>query len=135
YLKQKKYSEAINVFKKAIESDPFHVSAYTNLGLAYKQEGCHQEALHAFEKASHLKPDAEVYRNLGESYASMGDYEKAIETLIKAAGLNSQDENVYYQMGSIYLNKLEQFSKAREALQKAVHLNAKITDIHFQLGV
>jgi len=69
------YNEAINNYKKAIESNPLFYDAYDSLAIAYAKVNQPDNAIIYFEKAIRLRSgDASVYNNLGVLYFKKGMY-------------------------------------------------------------
>jgi Flp pilus assembly protein TadD len=83
---QEKNTEAIPVFKRALEIIP-HAGVYNNLGIAYQELGQYQEAVDSFQKSIKLDPDKpESLNNVGTALLCMKDYQnakKAYEHAIK----------------------------------------------------
>ena len=65
YFNEKKnYSEAIKLYKKAIEIDPTtYPAAYYNLALLYAQINSYSTAIYYMQKYLLLEPDAKAARN------------------------------------------------------------------------
>ncbi|HHT9107002.1 MAG TPA: glycosyltransferase [Candidatus Wunengus sp. YC64] len=69
------YNEAINNYKKAIESNPSFYDAYDGLAIAYAKVNQTDNAILYLEKAIRLRSgDASVYNNLGVLYFKKGMY-------------------------------------------------------------
>jgi len=67
------YNEAINNYKKAIESNPAFYNAYDSLAIAYAKVNQTDNAIIYLEKAIRLRSgDASVYNNLGVLYFKKG---------------------------------------------------------------
>ena len=65
----REHQKAINCYEKAIQINPNHASAYTNLGIAHKELGEHQKAINSFEKAITIQPNyEEAKNNLGKVF-------------------------------------------------------------------
>ena len=54
YMSRKKFDEAIQNYKKAIELDPKDASAFYNLGIVYKTQNKGDEAIQFYKKAIEL---------------------------------------------------------------------------------
>src|SRR4029078_10898891 len=50
------WHEALDRWKKAVETDPTYAAAWNNLAIAYEHEGRFEEAKAAYEKALQLDP-------------------------------------------------------------------------------
>ncbi len=136
YAKKKDHANAIKGLREALRLDPNLAEAYYLLGLMYQQEGCDQEAIEVLEKGRillHRNP--QVFKSLGKSYMSVDRFKEAIEALQRAILLNPKDDDSYFQLGIIYLNKLEQYKEAQEALRTSVRLNPGSKEALFSLGM
>ncbi|OGW56843.1 MAG: hypothetical protein A2Z09_04855 [Nitrospirae bacterium RBG_16_43_8] len=77
-IKDKNYSAAESILRKAISQKPDDAVMRNHLGLALKNQGKYKEALKAYEKALQLKPDYyEAMNNLAVTYEMLGDNKKA----------------------------------------------------------
>jgi len=73
YWKEKKYSEALDQFKKILDIDPSHFEAQLGIAQILKEEGEADEAVAEYEKAMALKKeDPRAYKDLAEIYWSEG---------------------------------------------------------------
>lgn len=96
---EKTYRKAVREYESAVELDPRHYRAYSDLGYALRKVGDYQEALNAYDRSLSMVPNyaeaieyrAEAYLGLGrlddakEAYLQLfaGDRERA-DTLMKA---------------------------------------------------
>jgi tetratricopeptide (TPR) repeat protein len=82
---------AIAAYQQAIELDPGHALAYSNLGLAYVKQGRAAEAIWASRTAIALAKGgnaatirANAYYNIGKLYEEDGQYERAMSNYLAA---------------------------------------------------
>lgn len=76
----KKYDEAIDKFKKAIEINPQHAIAYYNWGLALNDLGMFDKAIEPFKKAIEIDPqNANILYYLGIAYSTIGQKDEAVK--------------------------------------------------------
>lgn len=79
----KKYEEAVGLYQQAIEQDPNHAQAYSNLGLAFQKMNRSAEAIWANRKALALAKTKNVkassYYNIARIYESEGKFEEALQ--------------------------------------------------------
>ncbi|MFO0754615.1 MAG: tetratricopeptide repeat protein, partial [Thermodesulfovibrionales bacterium] len=81
YGKLRKYSEAIEAFKRAISIDPDYAEAHNNLGVTYLKSGMYKGAVEAFEQAIMIKPDyAEAHNNLGVAHFVIAGKENCLNS-------------------------------------------------------
>ena len=57
-LNARQYDQAIELFRKAVETEPEHASYHTNLARAYVQKGMYEEAIAEFRKAMAIDSSA-----------------------------------------------------------------------------
>ncbi len=60
---QKRYREALELYRKLLEGDPDNAQAHSNIGATLYYLGEPEQALSAFERAVSLNPDLETARN------------------------------------------------------------------------
>lgn len=79
---RKDYAGALELYKKAIELDPYFSYAYMNTAAIYAQQGLLDNALDYLEKLKAVRPtDALVYFNIGRVQFALGQKEKAIQSM------------------------------------------------------
>lgn len=95
YLKQGKYKEAEELFKKAIARKPGHYEAVYSLGLIYHMRNEQDKAIKYFKRAIRIKPNyADAYWYLARVYYDLIYHNKeAIEYAEKAKELYQQQGN------------------------------------------
>ncbi len=87
--KMKDYTGAVELYLKAIKSNPELIEAYTNLAGLYNNEKKYDEALALCERAVKVNPsNSEVYNNMALAWYYKGSLSKAVELLEKAVSLN-----------------------------------------------
>jgi tetratricopeptide (TPR) repeat protein len=82
-------AKAVKDFSKAIELQPYFLSAYLNRALAYRSLNKYDKAIADYNKAVEIKPAGlkEVIRKRAEAYFKKGDYAKAWADVEKAKEL------------------------------------------------
>ena len=97
-IQKKDFNRSIQLLKKAVQIQPNHASAHSNLGIALISNDIknYQEAINCFQKAANLKPnDPKIYSLIGsvleksgKNIAAIENYQKALEkrTNIKFEG-------------------------------------------------
>ncbi len=82
---------ARSAFERALERDPKHFRAHTNLGNLALEDGRVDEAIAAYERAIALSPDfANAHHNLGVAYRRKGEVGKSVSALRKAQGASQR---------------------------------------------
>ena len=131
----KKYSEAIENYSKAIELDSNFAYAYINRGVAYKLLGYLDKAIEDFSKAIELEPkDADTYYNRGLIYKIQDKLDLAIADYDKAIELNPKFAEAYNNRGIIYYDQ-KILDKAIEDFSKAIELNPNQANAYNNRGV
>ena len=124
-LIQKKYfNRSIQLLKKAVQIQPNHASAHSNLGIALISNDVknYQEANDCFNKAIKIDPNfAEAFYNLG-NMCKDENYEEAKNLYRKALKIKPNYTNAYINLGIVseYCNE---FNEAVNCFQKAANLN------------
>ncbi|QSF44198.1 tetratricopeptide repeat protein [Paenibacillus tianjinensis] len=106
-----------------------------NLGLSYRENGQHEEAIEAMKKAVEQEPENAKYQNgLGFSYHANRQYEEAIEAKKKAVKL--EPNHAGYQVNlSVSFHANGRYEEAIEAAKKAVELKPDNAEYQYSLGL
>lgn len=104
---QKNYAEAERLYLDAINNNPEHSQAYSNLGLLYQKMGKKAEGLFANAKAINLaqgnpQVQASSYYNMARIHEDAKEWRKALENYQSAQSLRPQDA---YAKGIARMNK------------------------------
>jgi tetratricopeptide (TPR) repeat protein len=93
YLRQNKFPEAEQFFKKSIELDPAdHALAY-NVAEIMMQAGNADEAIRYYETAIRIKPDwPKTYLKLGYAWLNKGNIKIALEAFAKCVEIGPADD-------------------------------------------
>ena len=123
-----RYKECIDACERAIQIDPDCARAYHGKGLALAQQKRCEEALIAYQKASHLAPEnAKIHADMAELFYNMGDYEKSGLSYKKAIQLDSQFEIVYGEKSKVLLDMaLDKARKSRNPYLRALYTYDKV---------
>ncbi|GMG87944.1 tetratricopeptide repeat-containing sulfotransferase family protein [Biformimicrobium ophioploci] len=78
-LRREEFDKAVSFLQRAARANSRDPDTFSNLGLAFKEQGEFEQACTAFEKALSLKPNPVTANNLGNSRAALGDHRKAAE--------------------------------------------------------
>jgi len=89
FQKNGRYSDAKQLYQKALKADPNYVDALNNLGVIYIREKNYKEAQANFERAIRFEPEnVDPYYNLACVYALKGEIKLGIAHLKKACSLD-----------------------------------------------
>jgi len=136
--------QAILTFNKSIEMNPKFGWPYSNMALAYTQQGRFEEAIFVYKKSIDLfteeKNKAIAWNRLGNVYLRLGNDDRAIAAYRMADQLDTENgvsepssgdilpefesynAHVWNEVGRIYYNK-NIYDKAIEAYQKAINID------------
>jgi tetratricopeptide (TPR) repeat protein len=113
-IKQKKFAEASNVFKKVIELDPGMEYAYLQLGYCYGQLKQFQNAVDVYKKLVEIMPkNTDAWMGIAIGYMQQKKWSPAVKPFEKVIELSPENGNAYYNLGICYLNLKDNFSARR----------------------
>jgi len=105
-LELKKYNEALNYARLAVDSSPTTAVYVYTLGLACEESGAIDLAINAYQRASVLDPKYMRPKiNLGSLYLSTGKYDEAIACLTEAYAGEPASFEVNNNLGAVYAKK------------------------------
>lgn len=141
YLEIERYSEAGEMFKKAMQLFPYDAMAYVGLGCFYDKQGMNFLAKEMFKKAEDLAAkDASVYIKLGSAYCDLAqpyqDLQRirvAEEMFKKAIKLDPKNYQPYCDLAQLYQNLLR-LREAEEMFKKAIEAAPGVMEPYLQLG-
>jgi tetratricopeptide (TPR) repeat protein len=111
-LHARQYDHAMEWIARAIRQDP-RPEYLASLGTTLQQQGKHEEALRAFDKAVQLKPDdAELWRGLSNVLLDLQRYDHALLSLQHVLKLDPRRQDAAYKSGVL----LHQFGRFEQAL-------------------
>jgi uncharacterized protein YfaP (DUF2135 family) len=104
----KQLDEAVRLYLQAIDANPEHAQAYSNLGLAYQKLGNRAEAIWANRKAIALASGATAatvkassYYNIARVYEEQGEWQSALDSFQQAL---ASKQNEAYTKGIARMN-------------------------------
>ena len=134
-VQQKRYDDAVTLFKKAFAVNPDNPRALNNCGIALKELKRYEEALLCYNKAIELRPDyAEAYSNLGNALQMLARYEEALLSYDLALQFKPDYTEAYYNLG-LALFELGQFDLALEYYDKALAINPVYLEVYSSRGI
>jgi tetratricopeptide (TPR) repeat protein len=103
YEQLKRYKDAIDAFRHAIELDRDNLDAIRGLAENLLNDGQTDAALEQFKVIADANPeDAQTYVRMAEIYRRQGKYDLALETLKKAESMAPDALQVPYNMAAVY---------------------------------
>ncbi len=102
-MAQRRFDQAQEEFRLAVERAPQVSTHVYNLGLTYARMGDFDGAISHFQAALELDPNSEsAIQELAKSYSQVGRYEEARESFQRALELNPYSPSVLYNIAVFY---------------------------------
>lgn len=134
YGQQKKYQEAADHFKQALDQDPTFAQAHNHLATCLMHLGEYSAALTHIEKALALDPEqAEIYYNLGNIYQQIELWDQAKNAYKKALEIKPDYIDSLINLGTLCL-KQDAFDEAEDYFKQILRLIPQHAAANFQLG-
>ena len=139
-LRQKRYDEAADEFRKMLRLDPKLAQAHANLGSIYYLQGNYPQASESFRRALQLKPSlarAEMF--LGMSEAKRGRAQEALAHLANGFWKSAENDEWRLQAGLLLIElhhagiDLDKAVEVTRALQRAYPSNPDVLYIAYRL--
>jgi DNA-binding winged helix-turn-helix (wHTH) protein/tetratricopeptide (TPR) repeat protein len=108
-------------FRRALELDPYLVSAHQRYGSYLTFMGRFEEAIRHYETALELDPfSLQVNMNLATAYYLRGEYDRAVNHLQKTVELEPDYMPIHFVLGCVYIqqNRLEEAIKEFQIIYK-----------------
>ncbi|MFN0198191.1 MAG: tetratricopeptide repeat protein [Planctomycetaceae bacterium] len=127
-------SQAIDLFKKILETDNRHMAAHEGLAAAYYMQKSYADAATHFQKVAMLDPrKGTALINLGAIYNRMGDFQQAVIALRKGLAKEKKSAEGYYNLGIAHKG-LNQLSMAVSAYREALRLDSEMAEAYQNLA-
>jgi tetratricopeptide (TPR) repeat protein len=134
-LEERKWSEAVEVYKLAVRLDPNYAPAHGGLGDAYFGSGSWEPGLAAYKEQARLAPNnAEAQYALGYAYNTMGRHGEAFAPLVRATSLDPTFAEAFYGIGYAYLRGAD-VEKSVGFFKSALRLQPDYADAYYGLGL
>jgi tetratricopeptide (TPR) repeat protein len=99
-----KLDQAIDLYKRAIESNPDLESAHLALGPIYYRKQLYEEEAKEYEAVLRVNPNnADALASYAASLETRGFYKQAIEVYKKAIAADPEEQSNYYNLGIAYI--------------------------------
>jgi tetratricopeptide (TPR) repeat protein len=122
---QKRYTDSVREYSKAIEMDPKNAKAYYWRGIAYIKQKETPRGLSDMKQAVALDPkNARAHEYLGWLYGSMGRYAKATSHFTRVIELKPRYGKGYFQRGAAYFKRGDA-KRGMKDMEKACGLGYK----------
>lgn len=134
FQKQRKYSEAIDAYQKAISAKPDLYDAYEQLADAYRNENRYKDAIDILRKALRVFPnDGPIYTNLGWYYSLADRFEEAVDASKAGTTLLPNESAAYTNLCRAY-NDVKKAELAINECNKALKIKPNDGETYFYLG-
>lgn len=133
-LDQQRYSEAVNYFKKALDTAPYAFRTRHQLGLAYEKQNMLQDAEREYKEA--LKTDTKYYfanLGLGSVYRQQGKYTEALKEYQQVLEIVPDNFEARFNLAGMYL-RLENLDEALKNYQLALNITPSYPQIYSNLA-
>ncbi|TAL03774.1 MAG: tetratricopeptide repeat protein [Rhodospirillaceae bacterium] len=118
--KQAKRTEAVSVYRQALELRTDYADAFNKLSVVLVEMGRPAEAVEASTRAIAIAPDvADHHLNMGNALRNCGQIDEATVAYHQALTLQPRNAEIYVALGNIYLQSGDQVDKAYEAFHQA----------------
>lgn len=121
------FEKAIELFEKAVKIDPNFAFAWDNIGICYRKINNYDKALYAYQQSLEIDPiGMTALQNIPIVYMYKQEYMKAIEAYQQIAAIDKSNPEVYYGIGNVYANALQDYEKGLDYMCKAYILYIEI---------
>lgn len=135
HFRLKKYKEAIESFKKAIEIKPDNPSSLAGIAMVYRNSGEYEEAIKTYKQMIDLKVyEITAYGNLSYCLIETDRYVEAIKAAKQAISIKPDEEIAHNNLGVAY-RELEKYEEAIEAFEESKKINPDYPRSHYNLGI
>jgi superkiller protein 3 len=132
-----RYDEALTVFHKAVELDPYLTDAHNFLGATYDELGQKAEAEREYRIAladpAYPTPEL-VWLNLGLLYVSEGREAEAVEAFRKSVEINPKYYKAHYEL-ALTLERLGQLEEAIREFEVAEPGFDNVGEFYYRMGL
>ena len=133
--KSKKFTNAEELAKKLIYTNPKVVFLYNLLGLILNEQNKIDDAIKIFEKGIKLQPNyALIYNNLGTSYKIKDDYKNSESNYKKSIQLDNKVPETFNNLGNLYMD-FNKYNDAIDCYKKAISINQNFFVSYYNLGI
>jgi tetratricopeptide (TPR) repeat protein len=124
YENLRHYNSLIRTLRKILALTPENLDIRLRLAEVLEKRGRHKEAIKQYEIILPSLPQGEkvmVMKTIGYLAYQTGQKQQALQWYLEAAKYDTNDANLYYNIGSIY-DELKQSKQAEEYLRLAINL-------------
>jgi tetratricopeptide (TPR) repeat protein len=134
-LVQKRYPNAVELYRRVILVDPKLPVAYLNLGIALKAIDKIDLAIQNYDKAIALNPkDEKSHFNRANALAQMEKFDEAVKSYRTCIGFNADYAEAHANLGNV-LYRLEEIQDAIASYDKAISIDPYYAEAYSNRGV
>ena len=125
---------AVGLIRQSLQSNPNHVEALNNLGVAYRKLGRFEDAFRAHARAVELSPgSATAHDNLGGDAHALGRFDEALAHYDTALRLDPRSADALRNRGATLL-QLGRLEEAAASLEASLRIEPDSAEAHHSLG-
>ena len=128
------WHDDVTLFSAAIHDGNRSAKVYYNLGVGYRKQGRHPEALEAFEQLAQIKADdPDSWKYLGIAYAEQGLFARSLAAYARAVGLDSTRTDLWKRLGDVSVRQAD-WAGAEAAYAHVVSALPEDVDARYDLA-
>jgi len=121
-------------YRQILAVHPDHADAYSNLGVALKNQGKLDEAIAAYRKAIGIKPDlVAAHSNLGNALSDLGKFNEAVTAYREAIKLKPGHARAHADLGLALMGQ-GNLEESGAAYRKAIGIKPDYAEAYFNLA-
>lgn len=129
------FAAAAASFCRALEIQPHHARAYSNMGIALQSLGRLEDAVTSYRCAVQIDPNyPEAHSNLGVALHGLGRLAEAVDSYRRALELNPDSAAVHSNL-AVALKHLGHAQEAAESRRRAAEISPDWAEAHSNLGL
>lgn len=133
-LDQFKFKEAVEEFRRIVDSFPEVTPAWVNLGIAYFYDQRYPEAVAALQEALRRDPEEpHAHYVLGLIYRNQDEVDQAVAAFEQVHRQDPNDASTNYYLGQLYM-RLRDYAKAAEYFRRVIELEPYNASAHYNLA-
>ena len=131
---QKKFIEAVKIFRKAIKIKPNYAEMYCNIGNVFHAMKRYEESIINYKKALKLNSNySEVYYNMANTQKDQEKFNKAAVNYNKAIKIKPDYAEAYCNLGNVK-KRQGKLDEAHNNYQEALKINPKYKEAYINLS-
>ena len=120
YSEAEMIDDAIEAYERSVGIYPRNSTAWSNLGLLYRQKGNTEKSIDCIETAlDYDRDNAQAWNNLAQAYLAAGDWEKVIAPAERALSINPRVYPAETALTVAYY-ALDEHEKSKQYFERAV---------------